>query len=327
MIHARVRNANREILVDPPIEDLRGCLHDADCMTWLDLESPTQEELDLIGGILTWDSLTVEDLASEDQRGKLERFDGYAVLVLHALVYAAPDAAGAGLARLTAPEVDFVFGTNYVATVHHVPLPELTNSREANERCADLLKDGADYVLYNLTDALVDSYFPVLDALNDSVNELEDRIVTRPNEQLLPVIFAMKRDAILLRKAISPQLEIFSRLTAPGGGFVSEAHSYYFRDVHDHIIRVFESTDAYRDLMSGALDAYLSTVNNRLNEVMKRLTVIASLFLPLTFFTGLIGMNMRVTPPWEDNLFWVFVAAMVLLSLAQYWYFRKTKLA
>jgi magnesium transporter len=326
MIHARIRNREQELLVDPPVDELRRLLLDSECMSWIDLEAPTAEELQLIAGILGWDALTVEDVAHEDQRGKLERFNGYAVLVLHALAYSAPDMTD-DIARLTAPEVDFVFADNYVVTVHHVALPQMTRSREPNERCADLLRDGADYLLYNLTDALVDSYFPVLDALNDSVNELEDRIVTRPNEQLLPVIFAMKRDAILLRKAISPQLEIFSRLTAPGGGFVSEAHSYYFRDVHDHIIRVFESADAYRDLMSGALDAYLSTVNNRLNEVMKRLTVIASLFLPLTFLTGLIGMNMRTTPPWEDSLFWVFVAVMILISAAQYWYFRVRHLA
>ncbi|MEO9254135.1 MAG: magnesium transporter CorA family protein [Tepidiformaceae bacterium] len=326
MIHARIRTHDHKIVADPPVDELRRLLLDPDCMTWLDLEASTPDELELVAGILGWNALTVEDVANEDQRGKLERFDNYAVLVLHALVYSPPDTKD-GIHRLTVPEVDFVFADNYVVTVHHVPLPQLTEHREVDERCADVLKDGADYLLYKLTDALVDSYFPVLDALNDSVDELENRIVTSPNEKLLPVIFAMKRDSISLRKAISPQLEIFSRLIAPGGGFVSEGHSYYFRDVHDHIIRVFESADAYRDLMSGALDAYLSTVNNRLSEVMKRLTVIASLFLPLTFFTGLIGMNMRTTPPWEDSLFWVFVAVLFAISVAQYWYFRVQHLA
>ena len=151
--------------------------------------------------------------------------------------------------------------------------------------------------------------------MHDAVDELEDRIVRDPSDKLLPVIFDMKRDAVLARKAISPQLEVFSRLTSPGYGIVSQAHSNYFRDVHDHLIRVFESVDSYRELMGGALDAYLSTVSNRMNEVMKRLTVMAALFLPITFWTGVFGMNLRETPLWQDSLFWVFLGGMLVLSV------------
>src|SRR5262249_39987361 len=121
----------------------------------------------------------------------------------------------------------------------------------------------------------------------------------------------------------SPQMEAFSRLTSPGYGIVSDAHTIYFRDVHDHLIRVMEAIDTYRDLMSGALDAYLSNVSNRMNEVMKRLTILAALFLPMTFITGLLGMTLRDTPPWSDPLFFVFLAGMATLSVVQWFYFKR----
>ena len=133
----------------------------------------------------------------------------------------------------------------------------------------------------------------------------------------------MKRDAITLRKAIGPELEVYTRLTSPGFGLIDEKHVIYFRDVHDHLVRVFEAMDTYRELMSGALDAYLSNINNRLSDVMKRLTVLAALFLPLTFITGVFGMNMRVTPPWSDVVFWLILGTMAAISFMQWLYFKK----
>ena len=274
MIHARVRTQDGTFLVDPAVDRLPALLKDPATLSWVDLESPTADELGLLSGILAWDQLTEEDLTSEDQRTKLERFDTYDVLVMHALSYVAPATAeatgtpsqatgGNGVARVETPEVDFVIGKNYVVSVHYVPLPHMTETRETTSHYEKLLEDGPDYILYVLTDNLVDSYFPVVDAMQDAVDELEDQIVTNPSDKLLPVIFEMKRDAVRMRKAISPQLEVFARLTAPGYGVVSEAHVNYFRDVHDHLIRVFEASDSYRELMGGALDAYLSTVSNR----------------------------------------------------------------
>jgi magnesium transporter len=320
MIHARIRDSHGEIRSDPAAEELHDLLESEENLAWLDLESPTADELGLLAGILGWEHLTVEDLAHQGQRAKLERFEGYDLLVMHALSY---EASATPPARLATPEVDFVVGKNYVASIHYTHLPQLTDGRDISEHCERLLKDGPDYILYELTDKLVDSYFPVLDAMHDAVDELEDRIVSDPSDKLLPIIFDMKRDAVVMRKAISPQLEVFGRLTSPGYGIVSEEHSNYFRDVHDHLIRVFESADSYRELMGGALDAYLSTVSNRMNEVMKRLTVMAALFLPITFFTGVFGMNLRETPLWKDSLFWVFLGGMLALSAFQYWYFRK----
>jgi magnesium transporter len=321
MIHARIRPKSGEILHDPSPEQLHKLLEDTANLSWIDLESPTPDELGLIAGILGWDHLTVEDLTNQGQRAKLEQFPTYHYLVMHALEYGAPPEGGQP--RLTTPEIDFVIGPSYVVSVHYVHLAHLTENREVVERLEQLMSKGPDYILYVLTDRLVDSYFPVLDEMQDAVDDLEDSIIENVRGELLPRIFDMKHDAMVLRKVTSPLLDVFSRLTAPGMGIVSEEHAFYFRDVHDHIIRVFESTDSYRELMSGALDAYLSTTNNRMNDVMKRLTVVAALFLPITFLTGLLGMNLRESPPWDDYFFWVFLGGMFGLSVAQYLYMRR----
>ncbi len=316
MLHTRVRTQS-QIVRDVPPEQLHALAEDKANLLWIDLEAPNADEVGLIAGIFGWSPLTVEDLIKQGQRAKLEDFGGYTYLVMHDLVY------GAEAKRVETPEVDFVIGDNYVASVHYHQLPHVNESREVAQHLAALLANGPDYLLYVLIDRLVDGYFPALDDMHEAVEDLEQSIISDPGPHLLPRIFEMKRDAVTLRRVISPQMEVFSRLTSPGFGVVTEPHVVYFRDVHDHLIRCMEGLDTYRDLMSGALDAYLSNVSNRMNEVMKRLTVLAALFLPITFFTGLLGMNLRVVPLWQDNLFWVLLVIMATVSAMQLLYFRK----
>lgn len=323
MIHARIRTPDGTILRDPGDAQLAELLGQAGTLAWIDLEAPLPEEVEALGRRLGWEELTVEDLIRQGQRAKLERFPGYTFLVMHALSYGPRD--DGSPTRLETPEVDFVIGANYVVSVHKGALPHITESREVNEHSAALLARGVDYALYVLLDRLVDSYFPALDGMMEAVDELEDLIVSHPQRRLMARIFDMKRDAVVLRRVISPQLELFSQLTAPGHGVATNENLFFYRDVHDHLIRVFESADSYRELMGGALDAYLTTVSNRMNDVVRRLTVIASLFLPMTFVTGLLGMNMRETPPWQDGLFWVVLAVMFGISVAQFVYFVRRR--
>ncbi|MCC6383234.1 MAG: magnesium transporter CorA family protein [Dehalococcoidia bacterium] len=323
MIHARIRMPDGTVLGDPGDTRLAELLGQPGTLAWIDLESPLPAEIEGLGRRLGWEHLTVEDLIRQGQRAKLEHFPGYTLLVMHALCYG--PAGESAATRLETPEVDFVVGPNYVVSVHSVALPHITESREVNEHSAALLARGVDYALYVLLDRLVDSYFPALDGMMEAVDELEDLIVSRPQQRLMARIFEMKRDAVVLRRVISPQLELFSQLTAPEYGIATRENLFFYRDVHDHLIRVFESADSYRELMGGALDAYLTTVSNRMNDVVKRLTVIASLFLPMTFVTGLLGMNLRETPPWQDGLFWVVLGIMFGISAAQFVYFVRKR--
>lgn len=318
MIHTRVRHADGTIRADAAPEELHALFENSDNLIWIDLESPSPEELGLIAGIVGWNHFTVEDLAKQGQRAKLEQADGYTFIVMHGLDYDPRREQ-----RLATPEIDLVVGQNYVATLHHVRLEHLTEFREHAPFTEAMLANGRDFLLYVLADRLVDTYFPVMDAMLEAVDDLEDEIVANPVPALMSRIFEMKRDGVALRRVISPQLEVFSRLAAPGFGIVRDEQQPYFRDVHDHLIRVFEAMESYRELMGGALDAYLSNVSNRMNEVMKRLTIIAALFLPISFITGLFGMNLRQVPLWNDSLFWVFLVMMTAISAGQWFYFKR----
>ena len=316
MIHVRIRTPDRQILKDAPPEQLGELAANSENLIWIDLDDPTEGEISLIASILNWTHFTIEDLISRDERAKIENFDGYTVLVMHDFTYRGTPK------RLETPEVDFVIGSNYIASVHYHDIQHIIDARDVSEHLEAIVSRGTDYLLYVLIDHLVDGYFPVLDDLHEEVENLEQQIINDPRPEVLLRIFEMKRDAVALRRTVSPQLEVFSRLTSPGFGVVSDDHTIYFRDVHDHLIRIFEAMDTFRDLMSGALDAYLSTVSNRMNDVMKRLTILAALFLPITFFTGLMGMNLRTSPPWRDSLFWVFAGGMFAVSFSQYMYFK-----
>jgi magnesium transporter len=316
VIHLHVRRADGSIVRSAPLDRLEELVCEPGALAWLDVESPSPDELQLLARALDWSELTVEDVERQGQRAKIERYEGYTVLVMHDIDYDGDPL------RLSTPEVDFVIAPNYVASVHYHPLDHVGELGRLDSQLQTVLGHGADMLLYRLIDGMVDGYFPVLADMHDAVENLEQAIVHDTSRQLLNRIFDMKHDAVTLRRVISPQLEVFTLLMSPDFDVVRAQNVIYFRDVHDHLFRVFEATDSYRDLMSDALGAYLSTVNNRLSEVMKTLTVVSSVLLPLSLFSGLMGMNLTATPPWSAPEFWAICAGMVGFSLAMLAYFR-----
>ncbi|TAK35653.1 MAG: magnesium/cobalt transporter CorA [Chloroflexota bacterium] len=319
MMHSRIYLPSGELLSDVDLESLKGYVQDSRCVIWLDLDSPTTEEVDLVGLLLGITHLTLEDVTKQGQRAKIESYDRYLYMVMHGMRLEEPDG------HLALPELDLILGLNYVLSVHYEPMDNVLQHRQITETTASVMSRGADFLLYALVDGLVDSYFPVLDSMDDLIDELEDIIVGRTEDGVLARIFRVKRDVVSLRKVISPQIEVFSQLTNRTYHQIKEEHIIYFRDVHDHLIRAFEVIDSYRDLMTGALDAYLSTVSNRLNSVMKRLTLIATIFMPITFVTGVFGMNFGYAPQvvWDNGtLFWFSLAGMAIITAVQLLYFR-----
>jgi magnesium transporter len=225
-------------------------------------------------------------------------------------------------------EVDFLIGRTFLVSSHRGRLATDDERARLEQRLARVMARGVDYLLYILLDTLVDRYFPALDAFDEAIDGLEDAIIADPTPAVLNTIFAMKRNVVQLRKVINPQLESFSRLTSESYGVVQPDNLIYYRDVHDHLIRIFEVVDSYRDQMSSALDAYLSMTSNRMNEVMKRLTVVAAIFLPITFLTGVFGMNFG-SQPWVQKdpgwLFWASVAVMIAITVVQIVFYRRRR--
>ncbi len=316
MLTVRARRPDGSFDLDLPFEEGLALLADPRALVWFDLRDAEIEEVTRVGGRLVLNPLTIEDLEHQGQRGKLEQFPGYTVLVMHGIGY------DSAIPALEEHEVDIVVGANWVLTASDGRLAALHAGGDFEARLPGMLGADAGHLLYVISDRLVDSMFPVIDAMLDDVDEIEDRIIVQTDNALLERIFAMKRNGVVLRKVVSPHLEIFSRLTSPAYGIVKDEHIVYFRDVHDHLIRIFEVVDSYRELMTGALEVHLSTVNNRLSDVMKRLTLLTAMFLPLTFITGAFGMNMVRSPVWTDPAFWVIGAIMAAISAGQWVYFR-----
>jgi magnesium transporter len=304
---------------DLPLEQIATLAGDPGARIWLDLENADDKQLAEIARWFGISPLTLEDLIEQGQRAKLEEGETYYYLVMHSLEFdAATD-------TISTPELDIVFNEHFLLTAHNAPMPFMAHLKAHQLNELRPLRRGIDFLLHAVTDALVDSYFPVLDQLDEVFDKLENKVIAHPTQAVQRRLFKLKRGLAQLRHVISPQIEQFNRLGGRIFHIVSDEASLYFRDVHDHLVRIFEVIDSYRDLMSSLLDAYLSTVSNQLNEVMKRLTIIATIFMPITFITGVFGQNFAHAPQVEHDtgyLFWYVLAFMLAITIAQLLYFR-----
>ena len=291
-------------LREPNLANVRDLL-EAGARFWLDVAELAGGEGDmLLRDTFGFHPLAVEDAEHFGQRPKLDSYDGFSLMVVYGVTPAN---------QLV--EVHCFYTEQYLVTVHHDPCPHLT---ELADRWHQHPIAHPDHVmlLYRVVDALIDGYFPVLADLDDRIDELEDEILQRPTDEQLGRLFDMKRSLIALRKVVTPQRDMFATLLTGQDalpGMTPDAERY-FRDLYDHLIRISDLVDSYRDLLSGALDTHLSTVSNRLNIVMKQLTIIATVFLPMSFLTGFFGQNFG----WMvDRLgsAWVFFGAGVGLQL------------
>jgi magnesium transporter len=249
---------------------------------WVDLHSPSEEEVETLGEVFGFHPIALEDTLHFDQRPKLDGYDEYALLVFYGVGFDGDEPRPV--------EVHLFLHGSFIITVHRDPCDELDDLRD---RLAEESKRSETYIVYRILDALTDTFFPVLERMDDEIEGLEGAVVDRPTGAERARIFRLRRHLVSLRKIVTPQRDIFARAVdditeipglEPGG-------RDYFRDVYDHLIRISELVDSYRDLLSGLTDVYLSTVSNRLNETMKQLTVISTIFLPLTFVTGFFGQN------------------------------------
>jgi magnesium transporter len=249
---------------------------------WLDLYRPEAADFDILREDFGFHPLAVEDSELFDQRAKIDDYDDFVFFVVYG---ATPDED-----RLV--EVHCFYSDRFLVTVHRGDCPAFDELRRRYDgRHEPTVKPSR--LLYRVVDALVSSFFPILSSFDDRIDDLEDQVFMKASDDQLQEIFQMKRLLVGMRKAVTPQRDAFASLGGRLGelpGFDRE-DEHYFRDVYDHLIRISDLIDSYRDLLTSAMDVYLSTVSNRLNAVMKQLTIIATVFLPLTFITGFFGQN------------------------------------
>jgi magnesium transporter len=251
-----------------------------DKLLWLDLQDTDEETLALLREVFKIHPLAVEDAKEFNQRPKVEDYDNFVSLVAYG-------ACGLGEPLV---EVHSFYAEHFLVSVHRDEVPAIDDACHTLSR---LHTDRRLVALYRLLDSLVDSMFPFLAAMDDRIDDLQDQIFQNPKEEQLSALFALKRQLVDMRKLVTPQRDMVSTMltgVVPIPGMTAETERYV-RDLYDHLIRISDMVDSYRDLLSGSLDAYMSMVSNRLNDVMKQLTIIATVFLPLSFLTGFFGQN------------------------------------
>lgn len=299
---------------------LPGLLKDKHATLWVDLEAPTPEEIEILSGVFGFHPLAIEDCLAETHLPKVDDFGDYIFLILHGIK---PDSEP-GL--FTTAELDFFLSKNYLVTFHRQASRSIQYAKERCMKGALSLSRGLDLLLHEILDRMVDNYFPILDDFDVLIDQIEDEVFERATTETLSKIFMLKRDLMHLRRVVGPQREILNRLSRDEFPVITKRAHIYFRDVYDHLVRIWDLSESYRDLMSGALEAYLSVVSNRLNEIMKVLTVFATIMMPLTVITSIYGMNFDYIPElkWRYGYFMV-LGVMAIISLGLLYFFKRKR--
>lgn len=282
---------------------------------WVDLEDASEETLARIGGALGIHELVLEDMAHRGQRAKVEHTDGTMHLVVYALTYAS---------GVHAHEVDIVVSARFLVSSHPPGWRPAETIDLARRGIGHYLSEGTDFLLYAIIDPIVDGYFPLMDHLSDEIDSLEDQVVAQPSKPVLERLFRIRRELLRVRHTVSPEREILNQLTNRENPLIDPARILYFRDVYDHLIRVTDELDTHRELVSGALEAYLSTVNNGLSDVMKRLTAVTAVLAGVGAAAGIFGMSEAGSALMfrQEPGFWLVASLVALVGVSVFLYFR-----
>ncbi|MFU8766948.1 MAG: magnesium/cobalt transporter CorA [Candidatus Methanoperedens sp.] len=292
---------------------------DKPSVTWINIDGIHETGIiEKIGKHFQVHPLLMEDVVSTGQRPKLEDFESYLFIVLK-MLYFNQDGK-----TIEAEQLSLILGDNFLISFQERegdifnPVRELLRKAKGRIR-----KSGADYLAYTLIDAVVDNYFIILEKLGENLEDIEDELVTEPAAETLMDIHNMKREMIFLRKSVWPLREVISSLERGQSAVIKEPTLIYLKDVYDHTIQVMDTIETFRDMVSGMLDIYLSSISNKMNEIMKVLTIIATIFIPLTFIAGLYGMNFEYMPElsWKWGYFAIWVV-MIVIGASMMLYFR-----
>lgn len=283
-------------------------------VTWINIDGLHQlDVLEKLGSCYGIHPLVLEDILT-DQRPKVEDYDDYIFIVLKMLYYNENGDDTLGDTKIDVDQVSMILGPNFIISFKEKEVDVFNPLRDRLRMARGRIRrQGADYLAYSMMDSIVDHYFVIMEKLGERFEELEDMVVANPEPGILPTIYNLKRDMLFMRKSVWPLREAISRLQRTDSHLVSETTKIYLRDVYDHTIQVIENIETFRDMSASLLETYLSSLSNKLNEVIKLLTVISTIFIPLTFLAGVYGMNFRFMPELESP--WGYPAVLMLMLL------------
>lgn len=324
VVRITIMDYDGEQFLEKQLEKVEDCFpfKDKPSVTWINVSSiHAERSVRTLGERFGLHPLVEEDILNTDQRPKMEDFADYIYLVLKMLQWDGDNG------EIAIEQVSLIIGSNFVISFQEregdVFDPIRDRIRTGKGR---IRKMGADYLAYSLVDAIVDGYFMVLERLGDKIEEIENELISTPGQRTLGEIHRLKRESLFIRKSIWPLREVVHGMGRAESSLISDATSLYLRDVYDHTVQVIDTMETFRDMLAGMLDTYLSSLSNRMNEVMKVLTIIATIFIPLTFVAGIYGMNFKNMP--ELDWRWGYtmaLAVMATVAVGMVFYFRKKK--
>jgi magnesium transporter len=308
-----LRDANGRLAQDIPPREIRDALADTNTRLWVDIDSTSRHQHAILEKLFRFHPLTVEDTLNPNSRVKIEAYDGYLFIVLRAVRFCDTTT---DPYDLETENLYIYLGPNYVVTVHAGFSQTVDTVNDLIRRSPDLFDRGPARLAHTICDTAIDAFFPILDRVDEFVDGLESRVFERFDETALHDIFGLKRMVLSLRRYLAPMREVFNVLTNRPTPLLPAESQLYFRDVYDHVLRINDSLDNFRELLSSTLDSYLTQVSNRLGAITKGLSVIATLSVPFVVISGMWGMNFVDIPlSHSSHGFWVMLVLQLVLGV------------
>jgi len=302
-------------------QQIKSFLATGEGLLWVDMENVTDKDAELLSNVFCFHTLAVEDCVSKNiHPPKIDDFEDYLFIIVHGINYCIKSDV------VETTELALFVGKNYVVTSHDVPMRSVSAMVERVRKDERLMRRGADFLAQDIIDTLVDNIMPTIEEMDEKNDQLEAEALHEPKRETLMSIMQLKRSILALTRVILPQREIVNRLSRGEYALISERAQIYYRNIYDHLVRIEMLTLGLRDMTESVLSTYLSSVSNRMNEVMKVLTLIASIFIPLTFIAGIYGMNFANMPEleWKYGYF-IILIVMAVIGISLAFYFRRKK--
>ncbi|MBI4550107.1 MAG: magnesium/cobalt transporter CorA [Candidatus Omnitrophica bacterium] len=311
MIRTYAYRGHRQCEADVSLEVVRNVLQEEKGMVWMDFDKPTEEEVKLLSQFFNFHPLAIEDCVNVRHHPKIDDYEDYLFMIFHA-----PDLSQSGQ-QVKTNEIDIFLGKHFIVTHHVENIPSIQTVRQKCEKNSDIVMGrGSDFFLQTLLDRIMENYEPLVEDLAEEVSWAEEEVFFNPDDKFLKAIFGLKKDILYVRRIMAPQRDTILQLSKEGSWLISEKARLYFKDVYDLLYRIMDLLETYRDLVNSTVDAYLIVDNNRMNRVMKDLTMMTAVMLPLTFITGIYGMNFKHMPELDWKLGYAFVWGIMLLTVA-----------
>lgn len=322
MFDSFIYNPEKGLQTQVSAEEITQALKDERTILWVDLIDIEDSDIDFLTSTFNLHPLTIEDFIMPNARPKLEKFKDYLFLVMFSLE--SLNANGQGTVKTT--ELDCCLGKNFLITFHECPVNSLNLCKDRIRKQSPMIQHGADMLLYSILDSCVDSYMPVIGEFDDMVDVMTDELFKDPSNEVLKKIYQLKNQILHLRRTIGPQADVINLLGRGDYEFVAQSTFIYFRNIYDNLVRMNDVVGTSRDIIAGAMEAYVSIVSNRLNEIMKTLTVIATIMMPLTLIASIYGMNFKYMPEITSPFGYPAVmAVMIIISVIMLFYFKRKK--